>query len=277
MRPAAAGLRGDGIKARIQRAGGFLAGMVMPNIGAFIAWGLITALFIPTGWIPSEKLAELVGPTITVPAADPDRLHRRPARPRPARRGDRQPSRPWASSSAREVADVPRRDDRRPAVGAGAARVRQAASSDRIPSGFEMLVNNFSLGILGGAHRRSLGLVGVGPVVEEVDRRRSATASRSSSTRTCCRSRRILVEPAKVLFLNNAINHGVLGPLGVAEAAETRQVDPVHDRDQPRPRPRRPARVLGRRSEDAAPDRPRRDRSSSSSAASTRSTSRTSS
>ncbi len=42
-----------------------MSGMVMPNIGAFIAWGFITALFIPTGWIPNEKLVELVGPMIT--------------------------------------------------------------------------------------------------------------------------------------------------------------------------------------------------------------------
>src|SRR5674536_258910 len=52
-------------KAAMQRVGGFLSGMVLPNIGAFIAWGLITALFIPTGWIPNEYLAKLVTPMIT--------------------------------------------------------------------------------------------------------------------------------------------------------------------------------------------------------------------
>src|SRR5882672_7567254 len=61
MTPAA----GTGMQARVQRLGGFLAGMVMPNIGAFIAWGLITALFIPTGWTPNKTLAALVGPMIT--------------------------------------------------------------------------------------------------------------------------------------------------------------------------------------------------------------------
>src|ERR1700730_19239918 len=55
-----------GLKARIQRVGGYLAGMVMPNIGAFIAWGLITALFIPTGWLPNAQFAALVGPIILV-------------------------------------------------------------------------------------------------------------------------------------------------------------------------------------------------------------------
>src|SRR3954447_17674046 len=58
-------LQGGGFRARVQRFGGHLAGMIMPNIGAIIAWGLITALFIPTGWIPNKDLATLVGPMIT--------------------------------------------------------------------------------------------------------------------------------------------------------------------------------------------------------------------
>ena len=49
---------------RIQRFGRLLSGMVMPNIGAYIAWGLLTALFIPTGWVPNESLARLVNPMI---------------------------------------------------------------------------------------------------------------------------------------------------------------------------------------------------------------------
>src|SRR2546430_3539792 len=53
------------VQERIQRLGGNLAAMVIPNIGAFIAWGLITAFFIPTGWIPNETIAKLVGPMIT--------------------------------------------------------------------------------------------------------------------------------------------------------------------------------------------------------------------
>ncbi len=64
---------------RIQRYGGFLAGMVIPNIGAILAWGLITAFFIPTGWTPNEQLAADGRPDDHVPVADPDRLHRRQA------------------------------------------------------------------------------------------------------------------------------------------------------------------------------------------------------
>ena len=52
------------LRDRVQSYGGFLASMVVPNIGAFIAWGLITALFIPTGWAPNETYSKLVGPII---------------------------------------------------------------------------------------------------------------------------------------------------------------------------------------------------------------------
>lgn len=56
---------GASLRVKVQRFGSFLSGMVMPNIGAFLAWGLITALFIPDGWIPNDTLAALVGPMIT--------------------------------------------------------------------------------------------------------------------------------------------------------------------------------------------------------------------
>src|SRR3954454_6776327 len=60
-----AGSGSASLRVRIQRFGSYLSGMVMPNIGAFLAWGLITALFIPDGWLPNATLAALVGPMIT--------------------------------------------------------------------------------------------------------------------------------------------------------------------------------------------------------------------
>ncbi|MFZ2479662.1 MAG: PTS fructose transporter subunit IIA, partial [Propioniciclava sp.] len=57
-------LQGPGLRAQVQRIGGYLAGMIMPNIGAFIAWGLITALFIKTGWLPNATFAQLVDPML---------------------------------------------------------------------------------------------------------------------------------------------------------------------------------------------------------------------
>src|SRR4051794_588460 len=57
---------GTSVRAKVQRFGSFLSGMVMPNIGAFVAFGLITALFIDVGWTPNAELARMVGPLITV-------------------------------------------------------------------------------------------------------------------------------------------------------------------------------------------------------------------
>lgn len=51
-------------KLKIQKFGGFLAGMVIPNIGAFIAWGLITAMFLDSGWLPNKQLATLISPML---------------------------------------------------------------------------------------------------------------------------------------------------------------------------------------------------------------------
>src|SRR4249919_2428263 len=50
-----------GARVQVQKFGTFLSMMIMPNI----AWGLITAFFIPVGWTPNEKIATMVGPTIT--------------------------------------------------------------------------------------------------------------------------------------------------------------------------------------------------------------------
>ena len=146
----------------------------------------------------------------------------------------------------------------------------------KIKAGFEMLVNKFSAGILGlrpGDRRASSpsvpsvdGLMqrpARGAVDWLVDAEPAAAASASWSS------------PAKVLFLNNAINHGVFTPLGTQQAVEDGQVDPVPPRGEPRPRSRHPARVhVLRRRHGAGAARPARS-SSSSSAASTRSTSRT--
>ena len=53
------------MKEKVQSFGRTLSAMVMPNIGAFIAWGFITALFIESGWLPNEKLSTMVSPFLT--------------------------------------------------------------------------------------------------------------------------------------------------------------------------------------------------------------------
>jgi PTS system mannitol-specific IIC component len=208
---------GTGIKASVQRVGGYLAAMVMPNIGAFIAWGLITALFIPTGWLPNEHLAKLVGPMITVLL--PVLIGYTGGRLVHGQRGAVVGA--VATVGIVVGANVP--------MFLGAMIIGPLAAyilkkfdglfQDKVRPGFEMLIDNFSAGIIG-AGMAVFGMWGVGPVVEWMTRQAGAGVDWLVSNHLLPFAS-VLVEPAKVLFLNNAINHGVLGPLGVAQSATT--------------------------------------------------------
>jgi mannitol PTS system EIICBA or EIICB component len=207
---------GDGIKARIQRVGGYLAGMVMPNIAAFIAWGLITALFIPTGWIPNEKFAALVGPIILIML--PVLIGYTGGRLVHGQRGAVVGA--VATIGVAVGSDIP--------MFLGAMIVGPLAAyllkkidgltEDRIKPGFEMLVENFTAGFVG-AGMAVAGVWGIGPVVRTVTNWAGDGVEWLVSNHMLPFAS-VLIEPAKVLFLNNAINHGVLGPLGVAEATK---------------------------------------------------------
>jgi mannitol-specific phosphotransferase system IIC component len=208
-------VRGTGAKATVQRIGGYLAGMVMPNISAFIAWGLITALFIPTGWIPNENLAKLVGPMITVLL--PVLIGYTGGRLVHGQRGAVVGA--VATVGVVVGADVPMFLGAM-VIGPLTAymlKLVDGAIQHRVRPGFEMLVDNFSAGIIGGG-MALLGYLGIGPVVRFItDKAGDGVDWLVSNHLLPVVS--VLVEPAKVLFLNNAINHGVLGPLGVTEAA----------------------------------------------------------
>ena len=203
------------MREKLQRFGSFLAGMVIPNIGAFIAWGLITTLFIPTGWIPNESLAKLVGPMIIYLL--PILIGYTGGRMVHGVRGGVVGA--AATMGVVVGADIPMFLGAMIMGPLGGWLIKQIDQvlEERIPTGFEMLINNFSAGILGMV-LALLGFVVISPVVLAlttalgsgvqwlVDRRLLPIAD-------------IIIEPAKILFLNNAINHGVLAPLGVAEAA----------------------------------------------------------
>jgi PTS system mannitol-specific IIC component len=218
----------SGARVRVQRFGAFLSGMVMPNIPAFIAWGLITALFIETGWIPVPQLGGfgqdadgipytgLVGPMITylLPLL-------------------------IAYTGGRMVYDV-----RGGVVGAaatmgvivgagvpmflGALIVGPLAAwlmkkvdriwDGKIRPGFEMLVNNFSAGILAMLLAMAA-FFGLAPLLTALSRALGAAVDVLIGANLLPLAS-IVIEPAKVLFLNNAINHGVLTPLGVQQAEE---------------------------------------------------------
>ena len=202
---------------RVQRYGGYLSAMVIPNIGAFLAWGLITSFVIPTGWTPNENLAKLVGPMIIYLL--PLLIGFTGGKLVYGHRG--------GVVGAIVTAGV--------IVGGGVPMFLGAmlvgplggflikkwdeATGDKIPSGFEMLTNNFSAGILG-AILAILGLIVVGPIVTAFSETLGNFVSGIISAGLLPIAD-IPIEVAKVLFLNNAINHGVLAPLGVVEAAKT--------------------------------------------------------
>jgi mannitol PTS system EIICBA or EIICB component len=214
-----------GARVHVQRFGTFLSNMIMPNIAAIIAWGLITAFFIPDGWTPNEKIATMVGPTIffLLPIL-------------------------IAYTGGKIVYDV-----RGGVVGATATmgvilatydpifvgeesapmflgamimgplsawgmKRLDALWSHKIRPGFEMLVNNFAAGIWAPIAAIG-GMFLLAPVLRQITEW-LGTAVEFLVDNSLLPLTSIFIEPAKVLFLNNAINHGVLTPLGIQEAAE---------------------------------------------------------
>jgi mannitol PTS system EIICBA or EIICB component len=208
---------GPGAQATIQRIGGYLAGMIMPNIAAFIAWGLITALFIPTGWWPNEQLAKLVGPMILTLL--PVLIGYTGGRLVHGQRGAVVGA--VATMGVVVGTDIPMFLGAM-IIGPLAAYILKLIDGvvqKRTRAGFEMLVDNFSAGILG-LVMAVLGLLAVGPIVENLAKWAGSGVD-VLVTNHLLPLVSIIVEPAKVLFLNNAINHGVLGPLGVTQALES--------------------------------------------------------
>lgn len=205
------------MKNSIQKFGKFLSAMVMPNIGAFIAWGFITALFIEAGWIPNERLATLVDPMLkylipTLIAFQGGRMVG----------GDR-----GGVMGAVATLGVIAGSEQTMLIGAMAMgpfaglviKKFDKAVEGKIPAGFEMLVNNFSVGIFG----MILAIIGyylIGPVMATILAILTAGVE-ILVTNKLLPFVAIFVEPAKVLFLNNAINHGIFTPIGIEQAAET--------------------------------------------------------
>lgn len=204
------------IKVKVQNFGRFLSNMVMPNIGAFIAWGIITALFIPTGWLPNETLAKLVGPMITylLPLLIGYTGGRLVG-------GDRGGVVGAITTMGVIVgADMPMFLGAMIAgpLGGWAIKHFDRWVDGKIKSGFEMLVNNFSAGIIG-MLLAILAFLGIGPLVEVLSKLLAAGVH-VMVTNNLLPLASIFVEPAKILFLNNAINHGIFSPLGIQQATE---------------------------------------------------------
>lgn len=216
--------RSGGARIHVQRFGTFLSGMVMPNIAAFIAWGLITALFIPTGWInliantpgAVHPLGTMVGPMIMYLL--PLLIANTGGRMVYDTRGGVVAS--IATMGVIVGTTIP--------MFLGAMLVGPLAAwlikqldrlwDGKIRPGFEMLVNNFSAGILGGL-LAIVAYLGIGPAVEWLSGLLSTLVNFLVSNGLLPLTS-LFIEPGKILFLNNAINHGILTPLGTQQATE---------------------------------------------------------
>lgn len=218
-----------GARVAVQKFGTFLSGMIMPNIPALIAWGILTALFIEVGPFPNEGLASVVGPFIhyLLPLLIANTGGRMVYDMRGGVVGTVATmgaigGADWIAAQNPEGPGSPHMFIGAMILGPLAAWVMKkldALWDGKIRAGFEMLVNMFSAGIVAFL----MALVGFyviaqvvtfimtvlgGAVGFLVDSRLLPVAS-------------VIIEPAKVFFLNNALNHGVLTPLGTQEASET--------------------------------------------------------
>ncbi|HAX8469469.1 PTS transporter subunit EIIC [Escherichia coli] len=202
-------------RAKVQAFGGFLTAMVIPNIGAFIAWGFITALFIPTGWLPNEHFAKIVGPMITylLPVMIGSTGGHLVGGKRGAVMGG------IGTIGVIVGAEIPMflGSMIMGPLGGLVIKYVDKALEKRIPAGFEMVINNFSLGIAG-MLLCLLGFEVIGPAV----------LIANTFVKECIEALvhagylpllSVINEPAKVLFLNNAIDQGVYYPLGMQQAS----------------------------------------------------------
>src|SRR5436190_259908 len=207
---------GKAVQERIQRVGGNLAAIVIPNIGAFIAWGLITAFVIPTGWTPNKTLAALVGPMITYLL--PILLGYTGGKLVYGHRGGVVGAVVTAGIIVGSSVPMFLGAMIVGPVGGFLIKKFDEAFAERVPMGFEMLMNNFSAGILG-ALLAIGGVLAIGPLLTSFSNALGDFVHGLISAGLLPLAD-IPIEVGKVLFLNNAINHGVLAPLGVADAAQ---------------------------------------------------------
>lgn len=204
------------IKHKAHAFGHFLSGMIIPNIGAFITWGLLTAIFIPSGWYPNHWLATMIGPMLyyLLPLLIGYSGGKLVAGERGAIIGA------IATLGIIAGTNIPMFIGAMIVgpVSAYVLRCFDQMVKGRIKRGFEMLVNNFSLGIIG----LICGLIAfviIGPVVA-VFSDLIFVLVESFIQASILPLIAFIIEPAKVLFLNNAVNHGIFTPLGAIQSEE---------------------------------------------------------
>ena len=201
-------------RAKIQAFGGFLTGMVLPNIGAFIAWGLITAIFIPTGWFPNAAIAKMVTPMITYLL--PLLIAYTGGKAIGGKRGGVMGA--IATMGVISGSSIPMFMGAMVIGPLGGYVIKKFDKliEGKIPAGFEMIVNNFSMGIIG-MILAIISYLAIGPAILSANLV-VKTGIEAMVHANLIPLLAIINEPAKVLFLNNAIDQGIYAPIGVQDA-----------------------------------------------------------
>lgn len=205
------------MKTALQKFGKFLSAMVMPNIGAFIAWGFITALFIETGWLPNEGFASIQ--PFMLSYLLPILIAAQGGKMVGGERGRVMGAIAVVGCIAGAVGTPMLMGAMLmgPLAGWVIKKFDQAIDGKQ-PAGFEMLINNFSVGIIG-MLLALVGYIAIGPFMAAI----LAILAKGVEilvNASLLPLAAVFIEPAKVLFLNNAINHGVFTPIATVQAAE---------------------------------------------------------
>lgn len=206
-------------QAGVQRAGRFLSGMMMPLTGVFLAWGILVALFAPSGWFPNETLAKLIDPIIIY--LIPLLIGYVGGQMVDGARGGVIGA--AATIGVIASAQIPMLLGAM-LIGPAAAFVLKkvdGAVSSKIVPGFEMLARNVTAGITGFAMIIAAYL-GIGPIVRMVSQG-LVDGIQFLTVAGLLPLANLLIEPAKVLFLNNAINQGILNPAAFIQSSQTGQ------------------------------------------------------
>ena len=204
-------------RAKVQAFGGFLTNMVLPNIGAFIAWGIVTALFIPKGWIPNKEFNQLVSPTITylLPLLLAYSGGRMVGGQRGAVLGT------IGTIGLIIGSDIPMFMGAMIVgpLGGWIMKKTDKFLEDKIPAGFEMVINNFTIGIIGFVLMLFSFKI-IGPTIQVANEFVTNAIEALVST-GFLPLLSLINEPAKVLFLNNVIDQGVYYPLGMQQTLQS--------------------------------------------------------
>ncbi|ANZ22748.1 PTS mannitol transporter subunit IIABC [Buchnera aphidicola (Diuraphis noxia)] len=204
------------MKLKIQNFGQFLSNMIMPNISIFITWGIMNALFLPVGWQPNKLLAQLIAPVMfyLLPLLIGYTGGRLVSNERGGLVGS------ISTIGVITSTDMPMLLGAMIAgpLGGWAMKNFDQIIENKIKNGFEMLVNNFSIAILG-ILLAIISFFTIGPFIEWISHILS-NLIKLILFYNLLPLLSIIVEPAKIFFLNNAINHGIFSPLGIQDVLE---------------------------------------------------------